>query len=215
MVYYLYLTVFLRKINSTGRKAAMEQRSKRRLPTIGMRNIKTATAAALCAFVYFFLNRSPAFACIGAIFGMGSDLSTSKQHGGNRLFGTMIGGFLGIALFRVYLIFRPEGGRSMMLVPLVFIGTVLLIVLCQIFWPGGVQPGGVVLCIILFNTPVESYIPYALNRIFDTAVGVLAALLVNSMFPGGFTFEWWERLRQRHRKIREDQIGHLINHRFD
>ena len=80
------------------------------LPKVGMRNIKTATAAALCALVYYFFDRSPAFACIGAIFGMGSDLQNSKQNGGNRLFGTMIGGFLGMALFRVYLIFRPQGG---------------------------------------------------------------------------------------------------------
>ena len=189
------------------------------IPKIGMRNIKTATAAALCAFVYYFLDRNPAFACIGAIFGMGSDLNTSKQHGGNRLFGTIIGGLLGMGLFRVYLIFRPDGGRSMMLVPLVFIGTVLLIILCQIFWVGGIQPGGVVLCIILFSTPVDTYISYALNRILDTGVGVLAALLVNSFFPGGFTFEWVERLRKRHKAIRkaitDDQIGHLTNHRFD
>jgi uncharacterized membrane protein YgaE (UPF0421/DUF939 family) len=166
-----------------------------RLPKIGMRNIKTATAAALCALIYYFLDRSPAFACIGAIFGMGSDLATSKQHGGNRLFGTLIGGLLGMALFRVYLIFRPDGGRSLWLVLLVFLGTVLLIVLCQIFWIGGVQPGGVVLCIILFNTPVDSYISYALNRILDTAIGVITALVVNSLFPGGFTFEFLERLR--------------------
>ena len=185
------------------------------IPKIGMRNIKTATAAALCAFVYYFLDRSPAFACIGAIFGMGSDLNTSKQHGGNRLFGTIIGGLLGMALFRVYLVFHPEGGRSMMLVPLVFIGTVLLIILCQIFWVGGIQPGGVVLCIILFSTPVDTYISYALNRILDTAVGVLAALLVNSFFPGGFTFEWVESLRKHHKAITDDQIGHLTNHRFD
>ncbi|WP_295582682.1 aromatic acid exporter family protein [uncultured Oscillibacter sp.] len=160
----------------------------RSYPKIGMRNIKTAIAAALCALVYFFLDRSPAFACIGAIFGMGSDLETSKLHGGNRLFGTVIGGLLGIALFRVYLIFYPEGGRSLLLVPLVFLGTVLLILLCQIFWVGGVQPGGVVLCILLFNTPVDSYVSYALNRIFDTGIGVVAALFVNSLFPGGFTF---------------------------
>jgi uncharacterized membrane protein YgaE (UPF0421/DUF939 family) len=126
---------------------------------------------------------------------MGSDLATSKQHGGNRLFGTLIGGLLGMVLFRVYLIFRPDGGRSLLLVPLVFVGTVLLIVLCQIFWVGGVQPGGVVLCIILFNTPVDSYISYALNRILDTAIGVVAALAVNSLFPGGFTFQFLERLR--------------------
>ena len=81
----------------------------------------------------------------------------------------------------------------MQLVLLPFIGVVILIWLCQIFWVGGVQPGGVVLCIILFNTPVETYVSYALNRIFDTAVGVLMALVINSMFPGGFTFQFLER----------------------
>ena len=175
----------------------------RRLPKIGMRNIKTALAAALCAFIYYFLDRSPAFACIGAIFGMGSDLENSKLHGGNRLFGTAIGGLLGMALFRIYLIFYPEGGHTLLLVPLVFIGTVALILLCQIFWVGGVQPGGVVLCIILFNTPVESYITYALNPIFDTGIGVIMALGVNSVFPGGFTFRFMERFYRLFRKAEE------------
>ena len=36
----------------------------------------------------------------------------------------------------------------------------------------------VVLCIVLFSTPIETYMSYALNRIFDTAIGVIAALLV-------------------------------------
>ena len=167
----------------------------RPLPRIGMRNIKTATAAALCALVYFFLNRSPAFACIGAIFGMGSDLENSRLHGDNRLFGTLIGGLLGMALFRVYLIFYPHGGHTLLLVPLVFVGVVILILLCQIFWVGGVQPGGVVLCLLLFNTPPDTYISYALNRILDTAIGVVAAMVVNSLFPGGFTFQ---HLKEHH-----------------
>ena len=170
----------------------MEQK-KHRLPRIGMRNIKTAIAAALCAFIYYFLDRSPAFACIGAIFGMGGDLAQSKQHGGNRLFGTLIGGLLGIVLFWVYVQVHPNGEDSLLRVLLTFVGVIILIWLCQIFWVGGVQPGGVVLCIILFNTPVESYVSYALNRIFDTAVGVVMALIVNSMFPGGFTFKFLEK----------------------
>ena len=95
-----------------------------------------------------------------------------------------------MALFRFYLLFYPEGGRSLLLAVLVFAGTVLLIILCQIFWKGGVQPGGVMLCILLFNTPVDSYISYALNRILDTAVGVIIALIVNSAFPGGFKFRF-------------------------
>ena len=51
-------------------------------PKIGMRNVKTALAAALCALVYYFLDRGPAFACIGAIFGMGGSYDESRQFGG-------------------------------------------------------------------------------------------------------------------------------------
>ena len=72
---------------------------------VGQRNVKTALSASLCALIYYFLGRNPAFACIGAIFGMGADMEHSRLHGGNRLFGTVIGGFLGILVYRIYLIF--------------------------------------------------------------------------------------------------------------
>ena len=166
-------------------------------PRIGMRNIKTATAAALCALVYYFFDRSPAFACIGAIFGMGSDYDMSKLHGGNRFFGTLVGGFIGMALFAVYAELFPDGSNRWVLIPLIFVGVVILIVACQYIWVGGIQPGGVVLCIILFNTPMDTYISYALNRILDTGIGVLAALFVNGMLPGGFTFGFMHRLYLR------------------
>lgn len=157
---------------------------------VGLRTVKTALAVALCAFVYHFFDRSPAFACIGAIFGLGYDMADSKLNGGNRLFGTIIGGVIGILMYRINLIFYPNGEHSLLLVPLAAIGTVLLILLCQRFWVGGVQPGGVVLCILLFNTPVETYISYALNRIFDTGVGVIAALLINHFFPRERLEKW-------------------------
>ena len=172
----------------------MKFNGKYRLPAVGMRNLKTALAAALCALAYYFLDRSPAFACIGAIFGMGADMEDSRRNGGNRLFGTMIGGLLGMALFRIYLLVHPDGESSLLLVPLVFVGTVLLIILCQIFWVGGVQPGGVVLCILLFNTPVESYVSYALYRILDTTIGVLVAWAVSYVFPRGWMQLWQERI---------------------
>ena len=162
-------------------------------PRVGMRNIKTAIAATLCALVYYFFDRSPAFACIGAIFGMGSDYEMSKLHGGNRFFGTLVGGFIGMALFAVYAELFPDGSNRWVLIPLTFIGVVLLILACQRIWVGGIQPDGVVLCIILFNTPVETYISYALNRILDTGIGVLAAFFVNAMLPGGFTFRFMRR----------------------
>ena len=180
-------------------------------PGIGMRNIKTALAASICAVVYLLLGKSPAFACIGAIFGMGSDMADSRKNGGNRLFGTLIGGLLGMALFRLYLFIRPEGGYSLWLVPLTFVGTVILILLCQMFWIGGVQPGGVVLCILLFNTPAATYIDYAMNRIFDTAIGVMIALAVSYLFPRGWMQMWPERIRQSRMHAKEAHI-HVHRH---
>ena len=65
---------------------------------IGMRNIKTATAATLCALLYLLIDRNPTFACIGAIFGTGNDMANSWLNGGNRLFGTIFGGLLGMGI---------------------------------------------------------------------------------------------------------------------
>lgn len=151
---------------------------------IGMRNVKTALAATLCALIYLPIHRNPTFACIGAIFGMGNDMDNSKLNGGNRLFGTIFGGVIGMLLYPVYLLFYPSGEASYLLLLFVFIGTILLVLTSLFFnWPGAIQPGGVVLCIILFNTPPETYIQYSLNRIFDTAFGVILAIAMNLLFP--------------------------------
>lgn len=162
---------------------------------VGWRTIKTAATSALVAAVYYALGRNPAFACIGVIFGMGTDMKDSIKNGGNRLFGTLIGGLLAIVIFRLYLLPFPHGGHSIYLAVFLFFGIIALIQLCQRFWPGGVQPGGVVLCIVLFSTPIDTYVSYALNRIFDTAVGVLAALLVNWLLPRQRVVAWWDTVK--------------------
>ena len=151
---------------------------------VGQRNVKSAMAATLTALIYFIIGRNPTFACIGAIFGMGSDMDNSRLNGGNRFFGTIIGGVLGMLLFRLYICFYPEGGYSFLLLVLLFIGVVILIVASQVFHgPGAVQPGGVVLCIILFNTPVDTYISYSVWRMIDTGIGVAVALWLNWVLP--------------------------------
>ena len=130
----------------------METAEKRRFPGVGLRNIKTACSATLCALLYFLLlpDRNPAFACIGAIFGMGANMEHSKLHGGNRL-----------------------------------------------FWVGAVQPGGVVLCLLLFSIGPDNYISYSLNRMFDTGVGVVMSLLINYLLPRERLEGWIEWGRDR------------------
>ena len=58
----------------------------------------------------------------------------------------------------------------------------------------------VVLCIVLFSTPIESYMSYALNRIFDTAIGVIAALLVNYFLPRPRVVSLWEGFKGSFKK---------------
>ena len=166
---------------------------------IGQRNIKTALAATLCAVCYFLVGRNPTFACIGAIFGMGSDMHNSRLSGGNRFFGTLIGGLLGMILFRLYIVLYPEGGFHFLLLLFLFVGVVLLILCSQVcHWPGAIQPGGVVLCILLFNTPVDSYLSYSIARIVDTGIGVLFALLVNYLLPREKVVRWLDKLHEKY-----------------
>lgn len=165
---------------------------------IGMRNVKTAAAATLCALLYFIVDKNPTFACIGAIFGVGSDMGNSRLNGGNRFFGTVIGGILGMLLFRLYICFYPDGSYHFLLLVLLFIGVMVLILVSQLFhWAGAIQPGGVVLCIILFNTPVDTYISYSINRMIDTGVGVAVALLINWLLPRERVVSWMEALHLR------------------
>ncbi len=158
---------------------------------VGQRNIKTGLAATLCALLYFLVDKNPTFACIGAIFGVGRNMGDSRLNGGNRFFGTVIGGLLGMLLFRIHICFFPDGRHHFLLLLLLFVGVVVLIVASQLFrWPGAVQPGGVVLCIILFNTPVDTYISYSINRMIDTGIGVLVALLINWLLPKERVEKW-------------------------
>ena len=150
---------------------------------IGQRSIKTAAAATVVAMLYLIFGGNPTFACIGAIFGLGNDMSMSRLNGGNRFFGTVIGGFIGIFLYRLYLLIVPEGGRTLWQLLFLFAGVVMLIMCCQLFkWPGGIQPGGVVLCIVMFQKDPSIYLEYSVMRMIDTGVGVACALFVNWYF---------------------------------
>ena len=111
-------------------------------------------------------------------------VSMDRRKKANRLFGTIIGGLIGMGLFYFYIQFypTPTSNFHIMRYELLFVGIILLVLVCQIFViPGAIQPAGVVLCIILFNTPVDAYISYPLNRIFDTAIGVVIGIAVNML----------------------------------
>ncbi|MBP8855365.1 MAG: FUSC family protein [Oscillospiraceae bacterium] len=157
-------------------------------PKIGLRNIKTAISATLCALLYALIGRNPTFACIGAVFGMDNSLPSSLRTGGNRLAGTVIGGFLGMGFFALGQVF-PAGGVTHIL--LLFVGIVLLIYISQLLhFHGAIGAGAVVFYIVMLNTPENQYVSYALNRMLDTAVGVLMSILINWIHIKAPFLEW-------------------------
>jgi len=54
-----------------------------------------------------------------------------------------------------------------------------------------------VLCIILFNTPVDTYISYSLDRILDTGIGVAIALLINWLLPRERVVQWLDKMHRK------------------
>ena len=169
----------------------------RKLPKIGQRNIKTAISATLCALIYSFVGRNPTFACIGAVFGMDNSLENSWRTGGNRLVGTVIGGFLGMGFFYITSQVSSEAFRMIML----FVGIMALIYVSQLFhFAGAIQAGSVVFYIVMLNTPEHQYISYALNRMLDTGIGVLMSIGINLLLPRE-RLDCWQNIVHNIRKL--------------
>ena len=65
-------------------------------PPIGKRVYKTCLSVLIVALVYHYVlgGRNPCFACIGAVYGMGSSFKEGFQHGFNRFIGTLLGGLM-------------------------------------------------------------------------------------------------------------------------
>ena len=115
-------------------------------PKIGLRNIKTAISATLCALLYALIGRNPTFACIGAVFGMDNSLPSSLRTGGNRLAGTVIGGFLGMGFFALGQVF-PAGGVTHIL--LLFVGIVLLMLFAPLLAEAALKFGPAEYCSLM------------------------------------------------------------------
>lgn len=152
--------------------------SKIKLPKIGMRNIKTAVSVFFCLIIFYTIDRENAFyACIASVICMQNTVDNTIKTGVSRLIGTAIGGFAGmIVLIAGETYFTEE--IYLILMPL---GIVLLIEICVALG----RSGSVSICCVVFLSILTThryegdYVMYAVNRIIDTSVGVIIALLVN------------------------------------
>ena len=186
-----FVKIYQYQKENTEEVRALEAQQNKKFPRIGQRNVKTAISATLCAVIYELIDRNPTFACIGAVFGMDNTLENSWRTGGNRLVGTIIGGFLGMGFFYITSQVDSKPFQMMML----FVGIMALIYISQLFrFAGAIQAGSVVFYIVMLNTPEHQYVSYALNRMLDTGIGVIMSIGINVLLPRHWINQWRDRM---------------------
>ena len=126
--------------------------------------------------------RNPCFACIGAVYGMGSSFKEGFQHGFNRFVGTLLGGLLVIPFYWLCL----NAPQVIPWIPVEFYmvaGLFCVMALNLAFGAtSAIQPGTVVYFVVMFTQPEHSYVSYTIARIIDTGVGAAVSLAFSALF---------------------------------
>lgn len=154
---------------------------------IGLRNIKTSLSVVLCILLFQGIHRPyPFYACIAAVICTQSTVDQSFKSGMDRLIGTAIGGFLGM-----FLCFLQETIPFFVLHALLTgIGIMLTIFICNAIGRNGAcSIGCIVISAIMTNLKDVPYTLYAFNRMLDTFIGIIIALLINKYFFARYSKE--------------------------
>lgn len=138
---------------------------------IGMRTIKTGVGVTLCTLIGPFLVQNPTSSAVACLISMQDTVSGSLSTGLNRILGTIFGGIIGFIALSMF----PGN-------PFVCgIGVIFTIYACILL---KMDKSISISCITFLTiqmgfTDSSPAIVYSLNRILDTCVGVIIAIIIN------------------------------------
>lgn len=144
---------------------------------MGIRIFKTALAVSLSMFVALqFDLRTPIMAGLATVVTMSTSVFDSFKSSINRMISTFLG-------FLIAAIFRQLGFSGFL--PF-FIGIIIIINICKsLKFPKATSLAIMVFIIVMLHTPKPplymSVWQYGLNRLFDTFIGLVVGVLVNSL----------------------------------
>lgn len=182
-----------------------------RVPKIGLRVYKTCFSALIVALIYQYLlnGRNPCFACIGAVYGLGSQFKEGFTNGFNRFVGTLLGGLMVIPFYWLY-VNTPLGIPAAVYMVL---GLFCVMALNLAFGAtSAIQPGTVVYFVVMFTQPETGYVGYTIARIIDTAVGVAASLLLTALLPSKLDRENGISIKAAFSNWANQEKGHSAKH---
>lgn len=171
---------------------------------IGLRTVKTAAAVIISMIIVHFLGTTTSkliFAMLGAMAAVQPTFNESLESCLTQIVGVLFGAVAGIAL------------RALNLHPLIATGAGIILVITLYntlrlrFSPG--IPCFIV--VMLCTTADIQPIPYALGRIWDTAIGLTVGMLINTLI---FPYDNSRRIRAIVKSLDEDVL-HYMEELFD
>jgi len=139
---------------------------------IGWRIIKTGIAVALCIWIAQLLRfEYPFYSAIAAVIAMQATIEGSLKTGIHRMKGTIVGAVTGYA-FALVMVKNPWWTGLGLIVTMT--------ILKFMKWQDAMSIASIVFIAISVNLTGNS-LDYSLNRIVDTALGIIVAYLVNRL----------------------------------
>lgn len=121
-------------------------------------------------------------ATLAAIFAVQSDFDKSFKFGRNRLFGNTIGVIVALLMLRIGMItWIPDNVGQVLITTL---GVLLIILICNLTnMSSSIFSSSAAFLVVLLGSHGGSLFIYGVNRVLDTMIGTLIALIVNSLLP--------------------------------
>ena len=148
-----------------------------------MRTVKTALSVLICMLLYHLAeafvhttNFDAFLACTAAVICMQDSVEKSFKSGRNRIAGTGIGALLGM----IFLYIDMRFGNDYLVIAMIAFGVVVLIATCNLLrLSESIVIGCVVFLIIALEQTANGPFLSSVQRLLDTAVGVVIAIAVN------------------------------------
>ncbi len=151
----------------------------------GMRVVKTALAVIICLMIQFYRGSNMAYhACIATIVCMQPTLKSTFNSAIDRTLGTIIAGAysysLALLMFN-YLSIEPSGLLFYFLIGV--LSFPLMALMIAIKKPASLAITVIVYLVIMLSVNAADPLPYTIERVVGTLIGIAVALFVNWLPP--------------------------------
>ena len=153
---------------------------------VGMRIIKTALAVFICGLIGWLRGEMTFFSMIAAVICIQKSTEATIKNSFNRVVGTAVGGAFGVALLFV----ETQVHLQEVFLPLYILVCSLLIIpiiVTTLIMHKPTVTGFsciVFLSVAIYHVGDASPYTYAVNRLLDTIIGIIVALIINLAMPG-------------------------------